>query len=164
MLSVGALCVLNLRPIIALRVLANTYLCIQVISVIITRNVGGNCSHKIIQLMTLRRGSHYVTMTGGRPVPFFVVAIPIHLMTTCGRCTATLSGCRLDATSSPHDSHCAQYDETHSYCHTHHNSCIQRTMSGQSNKIKRMKRISQRLLTVVIVTAIISNLNIIYSA
>jgi hypothetical protein len=134
MLSVGVLCVLNLRPIIALKVPANTYLCIQVISIIITRNFRGNPGHKVIQLMTLRRDSQYAAMTCGRPVPFLVVAIAIRLMTTTsGGCTTTFSRCRLDATSSPHNSHSTQYDAAHSYCHTHHNSCIHRTKVKQEN-------------------------------
>jgi hypothetical protein len=119
-----------------LRVPTDMYLRIQVISVIVARYVRGNRSHKVIQLVTLRRGSHYSAMTCGRPVPFLVVAIPICLMTTTSRgCTATFSGRRLDATSSPHDSHSTQYDATHSYCHTDHNSCINRTNSVQSNQI-----------------------------
>jgi hypothetical protein len=160
-LSAGALCVLTVRLIISLRVPKNTYLRIQMISIIITRNVSGNRSHKVIQLMTLGRGSHYAGMSRGRPVPFPVVAIPICLMTTrSSSCTTTFSGRRLDATSSPHDSHSTQYDATRSYCHTHHNACVHRTKSVEPSNIIQMKCISQRLFTVVTVATRTSNLTI----
>jgi hypothetical protein len=100
------------------------------VSIIITRNVGGDSCPKVIQLMILWQSSHYVGMTGRRPVPFPVAAIPINVMTARpDSCTTIFTGCRLDTTLSPHDSNDAYHNATDSNSDTYHNTCEYTSLS-----------------------------------